>query len=137
MPAPEPPAESSKEILLASHFGESKLDLKSGSHRLFTRKSVVEERDFMRHPDIVRPAVSRAVRRLGWPARTTQSGTIEAAWTSGVLRFEGDVIIKILIVKGATRVRIESTSRRGGFDLGLNARVVRDFFLEVDMQLPM
>jgi Protein of unknown function (DUF1499) len=104
---------------------------------LFTRKSVVEERDFMRHQDIVRPAVSRAVRELRWPARTTQSGTIEAVWTIGVLRFKGDVIIKTLTVKGATRVRIESTSRRGGFDLGLNARVVRDFFLQVDKYLPM
>lgn len=111
--------------------------MNSGSRRLFTKKSVVEERDFERHLDIVRPAVLRAVRKLKWRARVTQSGTIEAVWTSGVLRLKGDVIIKTLTVKGATRVRIESTSRRGGFDLGLNGRVVRDFFLQVDMHLPM
>jgi hypothetical protein len=103
---------------------------------LFTRKSCVEERDFERHVDIVRPAVSRAVRKLQWQARMTPTGTIEAVWTVGLLRLKGDVVIKTLTVKGATRVRVESTSRKAGLDLGLNARMVRDFFLQVDMHLP-
>jgi Protein of unknown function (DUF1499) len=103
--------------------------------RFFRQGSAAEERDFARHPDIVRPVVARAVRELGWQARTTQSGTIEAVWTSAVFRFKGDVSIKTLIVKGATRLRVESVSRRGGFDFGQNARRVRDFFFQVDLHL--
>jgi uncharacterized protein (DUF1499 family) len=101
--------------------------------RFFRKRSAAEERDFARHPDIVRPAVERAIRRLGWQARTTQSGTIEAVWTSGVLRFKGDVRIQLLTVKGITRVRIESASRRGGLDFGENARMVQDFFVQLDV----
>ena len=62
--------------------------------RFFKTRSAAEERDFARHPEIVRSAISHAVRELGWQARTTQSATIEAVWTSGVFRFEGDVNIK-------------------------------------------
>ena len=101
--------------------------------RFFRKRKAVEERDFERHPDIVRPAVDRAVQRLGWQARTTKSGTIEAVWTSGMFRVKGDVRIQILIVKALTRVRIESASRRGGFDFGLNARMVQDFFRRLDV----
>jgi uncharacterized protein (DUF1499 family) len=105
--------------------------------RFFTKRTAAEEHDFAWHPAIVRSAVALAVRKLGWLARTSQSGTIEAVWTSGVFRFKGDVIIKTLTVKGATRVRVESVSRRGGFDFGQNAHRVRDFFLQVDLNMPL
>ena len=105
--------------------------------RFFRKRSAAEERDFGRHPEIVRPAIARAVRELGWQARTTQSGTIEAVWTSGVFRFKGDVSIKTLTLKGATRVRVESVARRGGFDFGENARMVREFLHQVDLHLVM
>jgi len=101
--------------------------------RFFRKRSAIEERDFDRHPDIVRPAVHRAVQGLGWQARTTQSGAIEAVWTSSLFRLKGDVRVQILTVRGVTRVRIESISRRGGIDFGENVRAVQEFFQRLDV----
>ena len=111
--------------------------MKSGIASFFTRKrTAVEERDYPRHVDIVRSAVAGAFRSLRWKVRATPSGTIEASWT-GVLGTEGSVVIRILTVKKVTRVRVESVARKGGFDFGQNASKVREFFLKLDLSLPL
>lgn len=111
--------------------------MKSGIASFFTRKrTAVEERDYLRHADVLRSTVAGAVRSLGWKARATQSGSIEASWT-GAFGTEGSVVIRILTVKKATRVRVESVARRGGFDFGQNASKVREFFLKLDLGLPL
>lgn len=109
--------------------------MRSGIAGFFTRKrSAVEEHDYYRHVDKVRSAVAGAVRGLGWKARATQGGTIEATWASP-FGTEGSVVIRILTVKNATRVRMESVARRGGFDFGQNASKVREFFAKLDADI--
>lgn len=112
-------------------------DRVSGIAGFFTRKrTAVEERDYPRHADIVRSAVAGALRNLGWKARANQTGTIETSW-KGVLGVEGSLIIRILTIKKSTRVRVESTARKGGFDFGQTASKVREFFLKLDLNLPL
>ncbi len=111
--------------------------MKSGVVGFFTKKrTAVEERDYPRHVDIVRSAVAGALRSLRWELRTTQSGMIEASW-SGVFGAQGSVVVRILTVKKVTRVRVESVARKGGFDFGENASKVREFFLKLDLNLPL
>lgn len=111
--------------------------LVSGIAGFFTRKrTAVEERDYPRHADIVRSAVGGALRNLGWKARANQTGTIETSW-KGVLGVEGSMIIRILTIKKSTRVRVESIARKGGFDFGQTASKVREFFLKLDLNLPL
>ncbi len=109
--------------------------MKPGNLSFFTRKrSAVEERDYTRHAEVVRAAIPGAFRSLGWKARATQSGNFEATW-SGSFGTEGSVVIRILTVKKATRVRAESVARQGGLDFGQNASKIREFFLKLDLSL--
>jgi hypothetical protein len=111
--------------------------VRSGLGSFFTRKrTAVEERDYYRHADVVRSAVAGTIRNLGWKARATQTGTIEASW-EGSFGMEGSVVIRILTVTKATRVRMESVARKGGFDFGQNASKVREFFLKLDASIPL
>ncbi|MDQ6891922.1 MAG: DUF1499 domain-containing protein [Acidobacteriota bacterium] len=110
--------------------------MKSGIADFFTRKrTAIEERDYPRHIDVVRSAVAGTFRSLGWKAHATKSGLVEGSWT-GLFGTEGSVVIRILSVKTATRVRVESVARKGGFDFGQNANKVREFFLKLDASLP-
>ncbi len=59
-----------------------------------------------------------------------------AVWTSPLFRFRDDVSIEIVPQQEGTRVRVRSASRIGKYDFGQNARHVREFFGELERQLP-
>jgi uncharacterized protein DUF1499 len=85
-------------------------------------------------PD-VRRAAQQALAKLGWSWTTTSDGGFDAVWTSRVFKFKDDVTIRFHSA-GGTLVRVQSTSRKGMFDFGQNARHVRDFFNQIASHFP-
>jgi uncharacterized protein (DUF1499 family) len=93
------------------------------------------EKSFSRHPDIVRAALAKALRKLGWQSANGSNGSIAAIWTSPVFHFKDDVTIVLAPVEKGTRVRARSKSRVGRYDFGQNAKHVRELFTEIQKAL--
>ena len=49
-----------------------------------------------------------------------------------VFGFEHDVVVRIYAEPQGSRIDLRSSSRWGEHDLGANARLIRDFFAELD-----
>ncbi|HET8648339.1 MAG TPA: DUF1499 domain-containing protein [Vicinamibacteria bacterium] len=60
---------------------------------------------------------------------------LQALATAPVVPVKSDVTVRIKRERGATRVSVRSRSRSGPFDLGQNARNVREFLAALDQQL--
>lgn len=70
-----------------------------------------------------------AAREMGWAIVATDSaaGRIEATATTFWYGFKDDVVIRLTLSDGGTRVDVRSVSRVGGSDIGTNARRIRQF----------
>ena len=70
-----------------------------------------------------------AAREMGWEIVATDSaaGRIEATATTFWYGFKDDVVIRLTLTDGGTRVDVRSESRLGGSDIGTNARRIRAF----------
>lgn len=97
--------------------------------------SAEAEKIFPRHVDIVRAALAKALRNLGWQSANGPNGSIAAVWTSPVFHFKDDVTIVLASVEKGTRVRARSKSRVGRYDFGQNAKHIRELFTEVQKAL--
>jgi hypothetical protein len=90
-------------------------------------------------PPDVSHAAQGAIERLGWTYVGSGSGPggseIKAIARTRVFRFPSDVTIKIKREKGATSMSVRSTSRYGKWDFGQNARFVRAFLAEMDIEM--
>jgi hypothetical protein len=86
--------------------------------------------------DEVFAAAEQIARDSGWNIvdadRTT--GRIEATAMTPWIRFEDDVVIRIVASGSATRVDMRSKSRLGRGDMGVNARRIRDFLDKLKSQ---
>ena len=83
-------------------------------------------------------AAARAVAtESGWQvvAADEVAGHLEATATSGWLRLEADVVVRIQPGRELTRLDVRSRSRSAGGDRGVNARRVRDFVQAVQERL--
>lgn len=60
---------------------------------------------------------------------------LQALATAPLIPLKSDVNVRIKRERGATRVSVRSRSRSGPFDLGQNARHVREFLAALDGQL--
>ena len=89
-------------------------------------------------------AVAKAARAaLGRLPRFTFVGSgsgrggseLQALATAPVIPVQSDVNVRIKRERGATRVSVRSRSRSGPFDLGQNARNVREFLAALDQEL--
>lgn len=71
-----------------------------------------------------------AVRAMGWEivAADEAGGRIEAVATTRWFGFKDDVVIRIALAAGGTRVDMRSKSRVGRSDVGANAKRIREFF---------
>jgi hypothetical protein len=94
--------------------------------------SATGEKVFPRHLDIVRTALAKALRTLGWDSHPSPGGSIAAVWTSPIFRFQDDVTIDLAAVDKGSRVRVRSKSRVGRYDFGQNAKHIRDLFREIE-----
>jgi len=70
-----------------------------------------------------------AAREMGWEIVATDSaaGRIEATATTFWYGFKDDVVIRLTLTDGGTRVDVRSESRVGGSDIGTNARRIREY----------
>jgi hypothetical protein len=83
----------------------------------------------------LRAAIADALNELGWEWTPGPRG-FAAVWTSRVFRFKDDVVIELEArTASETRVLVQSRSRVGHFDLGQNARHIRDLFRQVEASL--
>lgn len=83
-------------------------------------------------------AALHAVNRLPrWALVSYQAetGEIRAEATTLVLRFVDDVAIRVMEQGSGTVVSVRSSSRVGRSDFGQNARNIRAFLAELDLQL--
>lgn len=73
--------------------------------------------------------VEAAARKLGWEivAAVPTEGRLEATGTTRFLGLQHDVVVRLRVEGGATRVDARSKSREGVIDAGLNARRLREF----------
>ncbi|HEU0013743.1 MAG TPA: DUF1499 domain-containing protein [Longimicrobium sp.] len=79
-----------------------------------------------------------AATRRGWTVVATdpRAGTLAAEARTPVWRFVDDIVVRVsLDGDGQTRVDAASTSRRGGGDLGTNARRIARFLHALDRRL--
>ena len=97
--------------------------------------SATGEKTFPRHADIVRAALSKALRKLGWGVSNGPNGSVAAVWTSPFFKFKDDIRIEIEAGERATRLRVRSKSRVGRYDFGQNAKHIRELFAEVEKAL--
>ena len=84
-------------------------------------------------------ASRKVVERAGWrltedvpPHDETDRARLEAVARSLVFGFEHDVVVRIYAEPQGSRIDLRSSSRWGEHDLGANARLIRDFFAELD-----
>jgi uncharacterized protein (DUF1499 family) len=70
-----------------------------------------------------------AAREMGWQivAADSVAGRIEATATTFWYGFKDDVVIRLTLSDGGTRVDVRSASRVGGSDIGTNARRIREY----------
>ncbi|MBI4765258.1 MAG: DUF1499 domain-containing protein [Deltaproteobacteria bacterium] len=80
-------------------------------------------------PDQVFIRALKQARSLGWEivAADPTGGRIEATDTTFWFRFKDDIVIRIKLADGGSRLDIRSVSRVGKGDLGTNARRIRKF----------
>jgi uncharacterized protein (DUF1499 family) len=73
--------------------------------------------------------VEAAARKLGWEivAAVPTEGRLEATGTTRFLGLQHDIVVRLRVEGGATRVDARSKSREGVIDAGLNARRLREF----------
>ena len=66
---------------------------------------------------------------MGWQivAADSVAGRIEATATTFWYGFKDDVVIRLTLSDGGTRVDVRSASRVGGSDIGTNARRIREY----------
>ena len=113
--------------------------LTGGPHR--RRYPDIQPALFSEPPQAVFRAAYETVRAFDWflmNARKWQmidgvelTGHIEATASTRILRFKDDVVIRIRAEGSGTRLDMRSASRRGKSDLGVNARRIRRFLLEI------
>jgi hypothetical protein len=74
-------------------------------------------------------AAEQIARDRGWDIvdADRDAGRIEATATTPWIRFEDDVVIRLVASGSATHVDMRSKSRTGRGDMGVNARRIRDF----------
>jgi|SRR5450432_3762738 len=94
--------------------------------------SATGEKTFPRHVEVVRVALAKALRTLGWEIHPASDGSIAAIWTSPVFRFKDDVKIDLVAAGTGSRVRVSSKSRVGRYDFGQNAKHIRDLFRAIE-----
>ncbi|HEX2211810.1 MAG TPA: DUF1499 domain-containing protein [Longimicrobium sp.] len=83
-------------------------------------------------------ALQIAQRTRGWTITSSdpRAGEIVAQATSRVWKFTDDVWIRLSLDEdGQTRVDLASASRKGGADLGTNARRIARFLRSLDARL--
>ncbi len=97
--------------------------------------SAEAEKVIPRHVDVVRAALAKALRKLGWNSRIGSNGVVTAVWTSPVFKFKDDVTIDLATADKGTRVRVCSRSRVGRYDFGQNAKHIRELFAEIKKAL--
>ena len=73
------------------------------------------------------------VRKMGWDLvdEDAATGRIEATDTTFWFRFKDDVVIRVKMVEGGSRVDVRSLSRIGGGDVGTNAKRIRAYLQEL------
>jgi uncharacterized protein (DUF1499 family) len=73
--------------------------------------------------------VEAAARKLGWEivAAVPTEGRLEATGTTRFLGLQHDIVVRLRVEGGATRIDARSKSRQGVIDAGLNARRIREF----------
>ncbi len=73
--------------------------------------------------------VEAAARQLGWEvvAAVPTEGRLEATGTTRFLGLQHDIVVRLRVEGGATRIDARSKSRQGLVDAGLNARRLREF----------
>ena len=87
--------------------------------------------------DEVFTAAEQIVRATGWDivSADRDAGRIEATARTPWIRFEDDVVIRLVATGPATRVDMRSKSRLGRGDMGVNARRISDFLERLESQL--
>lgn len=74
-----------------------------------------------------------AASNMGWEIHAMEfaEGRIEATDTTTWLRFEDDVVIRLIYAANGTWVDVRSTSRIGGSDIGKNASRIQEYLAEL------
>jgi hypothetical protein len=92
-------------------------------------------REFKSAPGEVSRAVEKAIRAIGWEFVGSGSGPkgaeLRAVHTS-IIRLREDVTARITTIPGGTRLSVRSRSQQLPWDLGQNARNIRELLAAVD-----
>jgi uncharacterized protein (DUF1499 family) len=99
----------------------------------------LQPRQYVPSPADVTQAAKAVAERLGWTYVGSGTGPggseIKVIARTKVFRFPSDVTIKIKRDKAGTSLSVRSTSRYGRWDFGQNARFIRAFLTEMDIEL--
>ncbi|GER06302.1 hypothetical protein GCM10007972_00410 [Iodidimonas muriae] len=78
----------------------------------------------------------QAARKMGWEIAhfSVADGRLEATDTTSWFGFKDDIVVRIRMEKGQSRVDVRSVSRIGISDLGANAKRVRHFLETLSQQ---
>ena len=85
-------------------------------------------------PDEAFTRVEATARKMpGWDVTRVDpaSRRLEGVATSGIFRFQDDIVVEVRARDGGSVIQVRSKSRDGKGDLGANARRIQDFFAQL------